>query len=107
MCIGIPMQVEYSVPGHAWCRAMGTERCVDTLLVGDQPAGSWLLVFLDTAREVIDEARAVQIRQALEAVAAAESGEPFDHLFPDLVQREPQLPDFLRPAPEGPGADQN
>jgi hydrogenase expression/formation protein HypC len=64
MCFGIPMQVEYSVPGHAWCRSMGIERCVDTLLVGEQPPGSWLLVFLDSAREVIGEERAGQIRQA-------------------------------------------
>ena len=97
MCIGIPMQVISSESGYALCRGMGESRRVDTLLVGDQPIGSWLLVFLDSAREVLTEQRAGQIRQALEALELALHGErEVGHLFADLVEREPQLPEHLR-----------
>ncbi|MEW8312437.1 MAG: HypC/HybG/HupF family hydrogenase formation chaperone, partial [Candidatus Thiodiazotropha taylori] len=70
----------------------------DTLLVGDQPVGSWLLVFLNSAREVLSEQRAEQISQALQALDLALSGESeVDHLFADLVDRTPELPEHLRP----------
>ncbi|MEW8209427.1 MAG: HypC/HybG/HupF family hydrogenase formation chaperone, partial [Candidatus Thiodiazotropha taylori] len=45
MCIGIPMQVVSMEGTTALCQGMGESRRVDTLLVGDQPVGSWLLVF--------------------------------------------------------------
>ena len=100
MCIGIPMQVMEVGFGRALCRGTnGDERWIDTLLVGDPAPGSWLLVFIDAAREVIDEARAMQVRDALLAVDMAMRGETqVDHLFADLINREPQLPDFLKPA---------
>ncbi|MEW8627473.1 MAG: HypC/HybG/HupF family hydrogenase formation chaperone [Candidatus Thiodiazotropha sp.] len=97
MCIGIPMQVVSTEGTTALCQGMGESRRVDTLLVGDQPVGSWLLVFLNSAREVLSEQRAEQIRQALQALDLALTGESdLDHLFTDLVDRTPQLPEHLR-----------
>ncbi|MGZ4957250.1 MAG: HypC/HybG/HupF family hydrogenase formation chaperone [Methylobacter sp.] len=97
MCIGIPMQVVETYGESARCIYRGQESLVDMMLVGPQPAGTWLLVFLDTAREVISEQKAKQIADALEAMRLAMQGDnQIDHLFPDLVGREPQLPEFLK-----------
>ena len=97
MCIGVPMQVMAVEPGAAWCEGMGERRRVDTLLIGEPALGSWLLVFLDTAREVISAEQARHTAHALEAVQLTLQGETsVDHLFADLIEREPQLPDFLR-----------
>jgi hydrogenase expression/formation protein HypC len=97
MCIGIPMQVISHESGYALCEGMGEQRRVDTLLVGDQPVGSWLLIFLNSAREVLTESQAVRIRDALQAVNLAMQGEEnIAHLFADLLDQEPQLPPHLR-----------
>ena len=97
MCIGIPMQVIRSEKGYAICDAGGEERRVNTLFVGDHPPGSWLLVFLDTARQMLDKQEALQIMDALSALDAVMQGDRnIDHLFPDLADREPQLPDHLK-----------
>lgn len=99
MCIGLPMQVRSTHPGYAICEGMGQRRRVDTLLVGDQRVGDWLLVFLDSAREVLSAARAREMEQALQALDLAIQGETeVDRLFADLVNRIPQLPDHLQPA---------
>jgi len=95
------MQVVENAEGHAMCVADGQLQRVDTMLVGEQPVGTWLLIFLDTAREVLTAERATQIRQALQAVdrvmqGAVQGDAGLDQLFPDLVDREPQLPAFLR-----------
>lgn len=122
MCIGIPAQVIECLPcggfepvqgsgdGHkdgygphygphvARCNSRHGTLQVDLSLVGAQPAGTWLLVFLDAAREVIDAKRAAAIDAALDALAAAENGATdFSAFFADL-DREPQLPEFLRAA---------
>jgi hydrogenase expression/formation protein HypC len=92
------MRVTAVEPGAAWCEGMGERRRVDTLLIGDPTPGAWLLVFLDTAREIISEAQAQRTAEALQAVLLAMRGETaVDHLFADLVEREPELPAFLRP----------
>lgn len=83
--------------GSAICAHGAERRQVDMRLVGEQAPGAWVLVFIDAAREVLDEERALRIRDALEGLAAVASGEPFEHLFADLIGREPELPDFLRP----------
>jgi hydrogenase expression/formation protein HypC len=91
------MQVVSIEGATALCQGMGEHRRVDTLLVGEQPVGSWLLVFLNSAREVLTEQQAEQISQALQALDLALSGESqLDHLFADLVNRTPQLPEHLR-----------
>lgn len=97
MCIGIPMQVIAQHGESALCVYRDRESLVDMMLVGEQPLGTWLLVFLDTAREILSEQRALQIADALEAMHLAMQGETqLDHLFADLVDREPTLPAFLQ-----------
>lgn len=105
MCIGIPMQVVEVLPGRAVCVFRGERRLIDMSLTGEQPAGTWLLTFLDAAREVITPEQAVLIADALAAVGLAIAGAAtttdIDRLFPDLANREPQLPQHLRPADPG------
>jgi len=98
MCIGAPMQVQESHTYFAICAdANGQPQRIDTALVGQQPAGTWLLVFLGAAREVLDADTAASMGDALDALSAVMAGETHvDHLFPDLVDREPKLPEHLR-----------
>jgi hydrogenase expression/formation protein HypC len=101
MCIGIPMQVITAdgPTGGLWaeCAGLGRTARIDMRLVGPQPVGTWVLTFLDAAREVIDAEEAARIAQALAALDFAMQGEvPPDHLFADLIGREPELPEFLR-----------
>ena len=97
MCVGIPMQVIESDFGFALCRARDGEHRVDTRLVGAVEAGEWLMVFLGAARERMSEEAARQAADALEALEMAMRGESdFEHLFADLIDREPQLPEHLR-----------
>ncbi len=96
MCLGIPVQVIETGAHFARCAGRDGEVRVDLSLVGPQPAGTWLLTFLDAAREVIDAERAVAINAALDALTAAHGGATdFSAFFADL-DREPQLPEFLR-----------
>jgi hydrogenase expression/formation protein HypC len=99
MCIGIPMQIIQSGPHFSLCQADGQSRSIDMSLVGPQPEGIWLLTFLDAAREVISAEEAVKIGNALKALSLVLNGETLiDHLFADLVGREPELPKHLKPA---------
>jgi hydrogenase expression/formation protein HypC len=59
--------------------------------------GAQVLVHIDSAVRVLDAAEAGQIDDALDGVAAALAGQSFEHLFADLIDREPELPAFLRP----------
>ena len=99
MCIGRPMRVIEAREGVALCARGAEHQEVDMALVGDQPVGTWVLVFLGAAREVLSEEQAQQITDALSALTIAMNGgsaEAIDKLFPDLVDREPELPAFLR-----------
>ena len=97
MCIGLPMQVIECEIGRAVCEWRGERRTIDMMLVGEQPAGTWVLVFLDTAREVVTPEHAALAGQALEALGLALAGTSnVDHLFPDLATREPELPAHLK-----------
>ena len=96
MCLGIPVQVIESGEHYARCAGRGGEVRVDLALLGPQAPGTWLLTFLDAAREVIDSERAAAINAALDALNAVQCGETdFSAFFADL-DREPQLPEFLR-----------
>jgi hydrogenase expression/formation protein HypC len=98
MCIGIPMQIVAYDGAYAICTVHGELRRVDTALIEAPLPGSWVLVFLDSAREVLSSERAAQIDAALQAVQLTMRGETeVDHLFADLLEREPQLPEFLLP----------
>ena len=63
------MQVR-ETPGFGWavCDCEGEARRVDMRLVGEQQPGTWVLVFIDAAREVIDDLRAQRVRDALRAL---------------------------------------
>jgi hydrogenase assembly chaperone HypC/HupF len=77
----------------------GEVREIDLALVGEQPAGAWVLVFLDAAREAVTAEQAQKTQDALKAVALVMQGETsIDHLFADLIGREPELPPHLKPA---------
>ena len=91
------MQILDAGTGWALCDNGGAHERIDMRLVGDQSAGTWVLVFLGAAREVVGEAEALKIRDAVEALSQISSGAgDIDHLFADLIDREPQLPDFLK-----------
>ncbi len=97
MCIGLPMQVVEPRGRFALCRFGEDMRTVDMILVGDQPAGAWVLVFLDAAREVMTAEQAQKTADALRALALVMQGETsVDHLFADLAGREPELPAHLK-----------
>ncbi len=97
MCIGMPTQVVEMRGTHALCEVDGHRELVDMLLVGEQPQGTWVLNFLGGAREVLTPENAGQIRAAIEAVGEVMQGQSrIDHLFADLVEREPQLPAHLQ-----------
>jgi hydrogenase expression/formation protein HypC len=98
VCLGIPVQV-LSVRGSvARCRGRDGEFDVDVSLVAPVSAGQWLLTFLGAARGHLEADEAARIARALGALEAIERGEAFDAavFFPDLVDREPELPEFLR-----------
>lgn len=96
MCIGFPFTVIEGDAFVAQCERRGAQRSVSMALVGAQPAGTKVLVHVDTAVRVLDPLEAAQIDDALDAVELALSGENVDHLFADLLDREPELPEFLR-----------
>lgn len=104
MCMAIPLRVQRMEGHFAVCEGRNGVERVDTLLTGPLEPGEWVLAFLGSARERIDELRAAQVGAAIDAVQAAlqsTAGADLDQLlathFSDLVDREPQLPDFLRP----------
>ncbi len=102
MCLGIPMRVLAVDGQRATCAGRGLQMEVDTLLVGAVAPGQWLLTFLGAARGLLDESEAEKINGALDALEAMQSGESdLDRFFADLVNREPQLPEFLRSAHQG------
>ncbi len=76
MCIGIPKRV-VSVDGEfAMCRREGgADERINMMLVGAQAPGTWVLTSLGLAREVLNEAEAATINDALAAVDAAIRGE--------------------------------
>jgi hydrogenase expression/formation protein HypC len=99
MCIGVPMQVISCDALTAVCVHNNSTEQVDLSLVGEQAVGTWLLVFLGAAREVMDAEDACKTLDAIKALQAIASGDHnIDHLFADLLDREPALPEHLREA---------
>ncbi len=102
MCLGIPMRIEIAGEGWADCLDRdGNPRRVNTLLLEAHGVGDWVLVHLDNAIRVLHENEAQQIGDALQAVTAVLHGENVDHLFADLIGREPELPEAIRSQQEG------
>jgi len=106
MCIGLPMQITETGFGYAICEGQGITRQVDTLLIGEQPVGTWILTFLDSAREVLSEDDAMKISNAVKAVDLVMNNngklsrdgmdaQSIEALFADLTDREPPKPPSL------------
>ena len=89
MCMGLPMQVLESGFGAAVCQYGSTQRQIDMMLVGEQPAGTWVLVFIDAAREVITPESAAQINNALASLDSVMAGGDgnVDALFADIIAK--------------------
>ncbi len=89
---------------HGMAVALGrgqTER-LNLLMVGELPAGTWVLAFQGSALRVISAEEAAQTDAALDALAAVlAGGSDTDAHFSDLVDREPQLPAHLQASPQG------
>jgi hydrogenase assembly chaperone HypC/HupF len=97
MCIGIPLRVIAPEGSFAWCEDGKERERLDMMLVGEQPAGTWVLAFHGAARQVLSDEEAAQARSGRNALAAVLSGVGcIDDFFADLVGREPELPTHLR-----------
>ena len=101
MCLGLPMRVVSTDGFSAVVEGRGERRTVSLILVGEQPPGTPLLVHVDNAVRVLDEAELPLLNQALDGLDAALTGDAVDRYFPDLAGREPQLPPHLRATDEG------
>jgi len=92
------MQVR-SINGlFAVCTAERRQEQVDLSLTGPQAPGTWVLVFLGAAREVLDAETAHQITRALGGLRAVMAGEAEGDAFADLEARGPTLPPHLEQA---------
>jgi len=91
------MQVLEMRGTYALCEADGKQELVDMILVGEQAKDTWILNFLGGAREVLTPEYAEQVRLALTAMEDIAGGNnQIDHLFSDLLNREPELPAHLQ-----------
>lgn len=89
MCIALPVQIVRPGPVSALCRGRNGEEEVNMLLVGEQPAGAWVLSFLGWAREVLSEQQAREIDLALDGLQEIMDGAEsidVDHHFPGLAR---------------------
>lgn len=101
MCIGVPLQIQTVEPdGLFGLAADGARReRIDLRLIGAPEPGAWVLAFNGAARRVLDPTEAALIRAALAGLDAALAGDEgaVNALFADLIEREPMLPEHLRP----------
>ena len=77
MCLSVPMQVESWVGDGeiAWVVRGDRREQANMLLVGPQPVGTWVLVALGFAKDVLDEESLELTEEALAALAATLDGE--------------------------------
>lgn len=99
MCIGLPMVIVDAgiAPGMALARAGAAVRLIDVMLLDEVEAGDHVLVHVDRAIRTLQADEAQAITDALQALDRALDSAPWDHLLADLINREPQLPEHLRP----------
>ncbi len=98
MCLGIPMRIAAVEGLSARCETGERSEQVDLALVGVQPVGTWVLVFLGSAREVLAPEEAALILRALKGLQQAVAGGDVGDAFADLEAREPTLPPHLEAA---------
>lgn len=102
MCIGIPMQVVQLEPGHALCAGQGEVRRVRTALIGPCQPGDWLLVFIDSAQEILSPERACEINDTLallQAALAGDAGTEPAFALPSSLSRDELMALSGHPAP--------
>ncbi len=94
MCLAYPMKVLSMVgPNVAICDKQGEPQRVDMSFLPDVGPGDWVTVHMGIARDKTTEADAQQIIDALLALDMVRAGETdIDHLFADLIDREPPRP---------------
>ena len=101
MCLSVPMKVlALEAGGDLAVVGRGERReRVNMLLVGPQPVGTWVLVALGFAREVVSQDELVLIEEALGALAASLDGDydAREH-FADLERGRERI---TTPAPVG------
>ncbi len=98
MCVGEAWKIMRSEGLRALVCDGAQEFEVDLSLIGPQSPGTWVLGFLGAAREVLDEAEAMRIRAAIEALRSIMAGGGPGDAFADLEAREPHLPPHLEAA---------
>lgn len=96
MCLGLPMTIVETDGVSALCAFRGERRRVSMLLLSNPLVGTKVLVHIDTAIRLLDEAEARLIADAIEGLTAVLGGEDCGRFFADLIEREPQLPEHLR-----------
>lgn len=97
MCLSVPMKVlALEAGGDLAVVGRGERReRVNMLLLGPQPVGTWVLVALGFAKEVVPQDELVLIEEALAALAASlEGGYDARDYFADLDRAR-----FTTPAP--------
>jgi hydrogenase expression/formation protein HypC len=100
MCIGVPMRIVSSARETALCEGRGQRQELDLMLLGEVPAGTWVLAFRGAALRMLTPEEACEVNAALDALDAILAGEAdVDAFFPDLAGREPSLPDHLKGSP--------
>lgn len=77
MCLSIPKRIVESEGGgdFAWVERAGQRERINMMLIGSQPAGTWVLTALGMAREVVEEEQLALIEEALAALAASLDGD--------------------------------
>lgn len=98
MCVGIPMQVVACEGLAAKCISRDRAETVDLALTGPLEPGTWVLVFLGAAREVLTLEAADQITRALDGLQSLMNGGDLGDAFADLEARSPSLPPHLEAA---------
>jgi hydrogenase expression/formation protein HypC len=89
------MRVVRSIAGGACCDCEGRGRVerLDTMLVGEQAPGSWVLASRGVAVRVLSADEAAQVNAALDALERALAGEGhFDARFADPIEQERDVP---------------
>ena len=87
MCIGVPVKIIEPGEFVSLCEGRNGREEVNMMLIGSQPAGTWVLNFLGSAREVLSETDAENINKALDGLTAIMQGEEeidMDSYFPGL-----------------------
>ena len=98
MCVGVPLRIIECDGFKAVASDGSRTEVLDMALVGEQPAGTWVLSFLGAAREVISAEDADLIGAALSGLERVMAGGELGDAFADLDAREPQLPPHLAAA---------